>query len=87
MSIAYLELPFRATSKLDGNELLVIAIYQESQRVGEVEATLPPKLLCIQADGDLTQAAIGDVNLSWRYDDRHDVWIDATLAAVSKEIE
>ena len=75
MSIAYLDLPFRATSKLNGQELLVFAIFHDP----DPTTFTSPKLLCIQEDGDLTEMAIGEVNFSWRYDDRRNVWVDATL--------
>lgn len=71
MGIAYVDQPFRAVSKTSNVELLVIAFIEHQQT--------SLSALCIDEEGNLVQLNIENINMSWRFDNRKQKWIDAFL--------
>lgn len=71
--ITYIDLPLRGENVVTGHDVLVIAFYlpaHSGTSVGE------PHLIYVNDDGRLGTAALADITINWRFDDRTRKWID-----------
>lgn len=73
--IAIIDLPLRATHKLDGHDVLLIGIATRTTRVGETSSE-SFAAICVDQDGDVVVTPLEEVNVNWRFDDKRRKWLD-----------
>lgn len=65
--IAYIDLPLRGTYKVNGHDVLVVAMYYDAGSVGVV---------FVDQDGSMGQSSLFEININWRFNDRTRKWMD-----------
>lgn len=75
--ITYLEAPLRANYTVNGHEVLIVAFYLPfyASTVGSSTSDAP-KAIIVADDGFMGTAAVAELNVNWRFNDRTRRWLD-----------